>query len=74
MRIIILAAVLTLAGCATTANDWHWYKAGATQQDLSMDDGQCRAQAFGVPGMNLFQVAMVLQSCMQGKGWEKRAG
>lgn len=33
--------------------------------------GQCRAQAFGTPGamQNLLQVAIVLNGCMQGKGW-----
>jgi hypothetical protein len=65
-RLVCLAAV-AIAGCATTERVW--MRAGASQQDFYMDKGQCQAQAFGVPGMNTFQVAMVFNSCMQGKGW-----
>lgn len=61
--------VLLLAGCATTQT--YWEKPGASQSDFQVDMGQCRAQAFGVPGAmnNLMQVAMVQSACMQGKGW-----
>jgi len=46
-----------------------WVKDGATSQDYSMDRGQCNAQGFSVPGAPLLQVAMVINACMQGKGW-----
>lgn len=64
-----LLIVLLLAGCATTEKVW--VKDGASQQDFHADAGQCKAQAFGVPGamFNQMQVAIVYASCMQGKGW-----
>lgn len=61
----ILAAVL--AGCASMGT--HWYKPGATEDDFYTDEGQCKAQAFSVPGGNMYQAAIVLHSCLQGKGW-----
>lgn len=66
MRFIALS-LLILTSCATTESVW--VKPGASEQDFYMDQGQCRAQAFGVPGMNTMQVAMVYSSCMQGRGW-----
>lgn len=59
-----------LSGCATK-DEWAWNKSGSTQQTFYMEDGQCRAQAFSVAGGALLQVALVYDSCMQGKGWYK---
>lgn len=59
--------VLLLVGCATTERVWE--RPGASQQDFFMDRGQCQAQSFGAPGLNTFQVALIFNSCMQGKGW-----
>ena len=72
MRYVIVIAALALAGCAATP-EWTWYKAGAGPRDFAIDSGQCRAQAFGVAGAPLMQVAIVLSSCLEGKGWERRA-
>jgi hypothetical protein len=36
-----------------------------------MDHGQCRAQAFAVPGVSLLQAVLVLDGCMHGKGYTK---
>ncbi|MGZ3235760.1 MAG: hypothetical protein ACXU8A_00120 [Burkholderiaceae bacterium] len=66
----ILLVVLALSGCAT--NSWSWYKENSSQQDFNMDNGQCRAQAFGIPNAPLMQIVMVQQACMEGRGWEKR--
>jgi hypothetical protein len=49
-----------------------WYRDGATQQNFAMDQGQCQAQGFSIPGGNLMQTAIVFNSCMRGKGWELR--
>lgn len=62
-----LLVLMLLAGCATTERVW--VKNGASEQDFYMDQGQCRAQAFGTPGMYTMQVALVYNSCMQGRGW-----
>lgn len=62
------AVVALLAGCATTESVW--VKPGSTQQSFNMDKGQCNAQAFSVPGAPLMQIALVQNSCMQGKGWQ----
>lgn len=73
MKYAIAVAVLLLTGCATRPQ-MAWFKDGSTQQDFNAELGQCRAQAFGVPGAmnNLLQVAIVQQNCMLGKGWEQR--
>jgi hypothetical protein len=62
-----LLAILLLAGCATTERVW--VKPGASDQDFFMDQGFCKAQAFGAPGMYTMQVAMIFASCMNGRGW-----
>lgn len=66
-RMALLAAI---AGCAAQTQTY-WEKPGSTRADFDADMGQCRAQAFGVPGAmgNLMQVAIVQSQCMQGKGW-----
>jgi hypothetical protein len=64
---LMLASVLVLAACQNQATTWQ--RDGATQQDFYMDQGQCKAQAFGVASGNMMQMAMVLNACMQGKGW-----
>lgn len=72
---ICLILTMLLAGCATQQpdDDWHWYKPGASPQSFDIDNGQCKAQAFSVPNVSLIQAVLVLNSCMQGKGWQKRA-
>jgi hypothetical protein len=71
MRVLIpigaLLAALSIAGCATQPKQW--YRAGATQQDFAMDQGQCQAQGFSVSGATLMQTALVYNACMRGKGW-----
>lgn len=71
MRLVPLAAVIALAGCATQP-EWYWYKEGATDAQFTAESGQCRAQAFSVAGAALQQVAIVYTSCLQGKGWIQR--
>jgi hypothetical protein len=66
---------LASAGCAPGTTGYEqalqqWYRAGATQQDFAMDQGQCQAQGFGVPGASVLQAALVYNACMRGKGWE----
>jgi hypothetical protein len=69
---MVTAVVLTTlaTGCAKNDN-WAWDKSGSTQQSFSADHGQCRAQAFSVPGATVLQAALVLDGCMHGKGWQK---
>ncbi len=64
---IAISAAIILAGCAAPAT---WHKAGASQEDFLMDRGQCNAQAYSVTGAPMMQVAIVFNSCMQGKGWQ----
>lgn len=73
MKAIAALALVTLTGCATQQQEWHWAKAGAGNQEFSMDAGQCRAQSFAVPGVSLLQAALVYDGCMHGKGWQKTA-
>jgi hypothetical protein len=67
LRPRILGAALLAAGCAATESVW--IKPGATQQDFYQDRGQCQAQAFSIPNAPALQIAIVSNSCMQGKGW-----
>ena len=69
-RPIVLAAALSLTGCAT--HDPLWYRAGASQDDFYRDQGQCKAQGFGVASGALLQAAVVFNACMQGKGWRQQ--
>jgi hypothetical protein len=66
MRSVILITIL-LAGCAT--QQYVWRKSGATQQDFYQDRGQCQAQAFQGGVGSLMQAAIIMNGCMQGKGW-----
>jgi hypothetical protein len=60
--------LVVLAGCAFRPATWH--KAGSTGSDFYADRGQCNAQAYSVTGAPPMQVAIVFNSCMQGKGWQ----
>lgn len=68
MRKAALAMVL-LFGCADCASQQVWVRAGSTQDDFYRDQGQCKAQGFGIAGVSLLQAAIVFNTCMQGKGW-----
>lgn len=63
MKPLFLLALLTLAGCATE----QVWEGG---DNFGMDQGQCHAQAFSVPGAPPMQIAMVYNGCMRGKGWQ----
>jgi hypothetical protein len=65
MRKLLCIALLAMAGCAQTEQVWE-----GGSGNFSMDQGQCQAQAFGVPGASTMQVALVYNSCMRGKGWQ----
>jgi hypothetical protein len=68
MRTIVFALAVFMAGCATKTVSY-WEKPGASPQDFNIDRGQCNAQAFSVASGNLMQIAIVQNSCLQGKGW-----
>jgi hypothetical protein len=67
MRLAVLLSVL-LVGCATQP-ETVWMKPGASQFQFDTDFGQCNAQAWSVASGNLYQIAMVQRSCLEGKGW-----
>lgn len=71
LRLAALVTLAVLAGCATEQRTV-WVRDGSTQQEFNMDGGQCRAQAFSVAGVSMVQAAIVYESCMQGKGWQRR--
>ena len=67
--LLVIAVVLT--GCATDKG-WHWEKAGSNPMTFDMDNAQCRAQGLaGTGGMVTWGTVMIMDSCMQGKGWYK---
>lgn len=67
MKKILLVATLLVAGCATT--ETVWVKPGSSNQDFYIDSSQCKAQGASVPMVSMFQLVMVYQNCMGGKGW-----
>ena len=60
---------LILAGCATQ-NQSAWFRSGANQQDFETDKGYCNAQAFSLANGNIYQIAIIQNQCLQGKGWQ----
>ena len=73
MNRLALMLGLGLIGCATTGGGWHYEKDGASKADYNMDTGQCRAQAFAVSNPTLLQIGIIMDGCMQGKGWVRVA-
>lgn len=69
MKFTPILLALLLASCATTESVW--VKPGSSEREFAMEAGQCKAQAFSVPNAPLMQVAIVYNSCMQGKGWHQ---
>lgn len=70
----ILLISIWLSGCATNNNNnnWYWEKRGASSYEFDMDNGQCRAQGFaGTGGMLTMGTIMIIDACLQGKGWYK---
>jgi len=67
VKIALVVVAISLSGCA--AQQKSWYKDGASQQDFHMDQGQCKSQSFGVSNPSMMQMALIFNSCMQGKGW-----
>jgi len=69
----IFLITILLTGCATNnTNNWHWEKRGASGYEFDIDNGQCRAQGFaGTGGMLTWGTIMIIDSCLQGKGWYK---
>jgi hypothetical protein len=73
-QIIISIAIFALTACAATkdTNSWHWEKSGSSQNELIMDNGQCKAQALsGTGGVINLGTILILDACMHGKGWQK---
>jgi hypothetical protein len=61
----LLLIFLCLIGCATTNKVW--YKQGSSQQDFYQERAQCNAQA--IAANNIYQIAIIQNQCLQGKGW-----
>lgn len=55
---------LPLVACASDPAP-RWVGSG----NLAVDQGQCQAQAFSVPGASALQIGLVFNACMRGKGW-----
>lgn len=77
-KLILLATVLTLAGCA---GNKVWTKPGGTEQSFQQDKWECQAQAsqmanaMGDPNnpFNAYMVADFTKDCLRMRGWELQA-
>jgi len=63
----IMAILLT--SCVTNTPKL-WIKSGGSVEDFEIDRAQCNAQAFSVASGNMYQIAIVQNQCLQGKGWK----
>ena len=67
LKPIFLTLLLVLTGCAAKT---HWERGDSTANDFNMDSAQCRAQALaGTGGMLSIGTVLIMDSCLQGKGW-----
>ena len=57
------------SGCVTPPPQSVWHKAGSSAQEFEMERAQCNAQAFSLANGNLFQMTLIQNQCLQGKGW-----
>ena len=70
--IYALSIIIGMTGCATKNNNWQWEKPNASANEFNMDNGQCKAQGLaGTGGYLNMGTLMIIDSCMQGKGWYK---
>lgn len=67
MKIVLVVALVAIAGCASP--EYRWEKSGASADEFHRDRGQCMQATFGMPFAGPMQQQMVFASCMQGKGW-----
>ncbi|MER2539514.1 MAG: hypothetical protein ABTQ26_09755 [Azonexus sp.] len=64
----LLASFLCLAGCAS----WHWEKHGASDDDYTLDEKNCKIQSYsGTDGMVTQASVRKMHNCLQAKGWHK---
>lgn len=67
----LFVAVNVLAGCALWPS-WHWEKAGATADELTWDQNQCKAKVYaGSTGMVTDATVRRMQYCMGARGWHR---
>lgn len=64
----LLLFITLLNGCATKPQSV-WYKSGSSEQEFEMERAQCNAQAFSLANGNLYQMVIIQNQCLQGKGW-----
>jgi hypothetical protein len=67
-----MTVLVLLAACAA-APSYYWQRAGATQEDLYRDTGQCETQMYSLhPLASDEQKFSAYGACMQGRGWRLR--
>jgi hypothetical protein len=70
-QIAMVVTVLMLGACAQMPIPM-FVRDGATEKEFYMEQGQCEAQAYGVPRPLSGQIQAVFDACMRGKGWYVR--
>ena len=68
-KLLIVGITLLLLNSCATQPQSVWYKSGSSAQEFEMEKGQCNAQAFSLANGNLYQIAIIQNQCLQGKGW-----
>jgi hypothetical protein len=70
--VFVLAAIcLVTHGCAIWPA-WHWERPGASDDELSWDQSQCKAKVYpGSAGAVTNETVRRMFACMEGRGWSK---
>jgi hypothetical protein len=85
---LMLAALVTLAGCTTVHDPSDWTKPAATMQQITFDDMECERQSRDIPGTpdlivgGLVDIPRIIiengqreriyTRCMKDRGYDKR--
>ena len=72
-RIIILALLLLLAGCAQPSPPYYMTREGGSLLQRDRDSYECERDARSIPGNACTQIDMY-KTCMQSKGYEPQPG
>ena len=65
MRTIVMSACLAVCACTPI----HYTRPGGTQADLDADFAKCKARTSAIESPYSGQLATIIESCMQEKGW-----
>lgn len=67
--LVIILAVLALAGCVRVVKPEYRAQAGGNVEQLARDNADCKAQAAMLPYEDYFRTLAFLDNCMRARGY-----